>query len=83
MYLHVQTVLRFYFMNLLQTVGVMALVFGMQITFEAERMAEMVDVFDTEKLTEILAANVTFLRWENISDPNSKVGHVTSNYSRG
>ena len=38
-------------MNLLQTVGVMALVFGMQITFEAEQMAEMVDVFDSEKLT--------------------------------
>ena len=33
-------------MNLLQTVGVMALVFGMQITFEAEPRAEFVSLVD-------------------------------------
>ena len=33
-------------MNLLQTVGVMALVFGMQITFEAEPRAEFVSLVE-------------------------------------
>ena len=32
--------LRFYFVNLLQTVGVMSLIFGMQITFEAESRSQ-------------------------------------------
>ena len=31
---------RFYFVNLLQTVGVMSLIFGMQVTFEAQLAAQ-------------------------------------------
>lgn len=29
--------LRFYFVNLLQTVGVMSMIFGMQVSFEAQQ----------------------------------------------